>query len=133
MIILDVLDEITAALAGTGVSVPNAFGEIPVQPPVALLHLPPVVFDTGGRGFDRLPDVAIAVLIGDPTDPATYRTAATYADGVGPTSVKQAVQAYPYAACSTVRIVKADPVVATLQGVSLLGWMFHADVTGTRG
>lgn len=132
MILLDVLDEITAAVAGTGVSVPNAFGEIPVQPPVALLHLPGIVFDTGGRGFDRMPDVLISLLVGEPNDPGTYRQAAPYADGVGPASVKQQVETYRYQSCSAVRIVKVEPVVATLQGVPLLGWMFHADVTGGR-
>lgn len=134
MIVADVLTELMTAVTATGVHVPNRWGERPNQPPMALVELPGRVdFDTGGRGFDRIPDVNLIVLVGDPTRDDSFRKAAPYMDGVGDRSVKQAVESHRYTSCSTVRVAWCEPTVARLQDTPHLALIFHIDVTGSRG
>lgn len=133
MILADVLDELMAAAEGAGVAVPERWGDRPPRPPLALVELPDrIVFDTGGTGFDRYPSVALVVIVGDPAAPASYRALTGYLDGTGPQSIKQAVEAYAYTACGTVRVVDAVPDVVSLAGVDLLAAVFHIDVAGGR-
>jgi hypothetical protein len=127
-----VLDEIMAA-ASAVVPVPRRWGERPPSPPMALVDWPTkVLYDAGGRGFDRYPDVALIVLIGRPADPAAHRSMLPYLDGTGPQSIKQAIEAYRFTTCVAVRVAEASPEVVTLSGTDLLAATFHLDIAGRR-
>lgn len=128
---MEILSELsTAASAVDGVTVPARWGERPPRPPMALIEMPDeVVYDAGGTGFVRLPDVPLVIVCGGPTDPAAFRTAARYADTEGPASVKWMMEGYPYTACSTVRVATASPDVVDLAGTTFLAMIFHIDVT----
>lgn len=132
MNLADVLTEIIAAVATTGLRVPERLGDRPASgSPSALVELPTEIgYDTGGPGFDRYPDVQVIVMGGVPTRPDSLRALAPYADGAGPLSVKQAVQTYPYASCGRVRVARTTPEVVTIHGVDQLAFVFHCDVTG---
>lgn len=133
MNVSDVLAELLTAVAGTGIRVPPRWGDRPAGGPMALVDLPTkVIFDAGGRGFDRFPDVAVIVLGGSPTVPGSFREIAGYADGTGAKSVKQVLEAYPYTTCGAVRVAEATPDVVTVDGLDHLAWIFHVDVTGRR-
>jgi hypothetical protein len=133
MRVADVLAELLAALATTGVRTPPRWGDRPAGGPMGLVDLPTkIIFDAGGRGFDRFPDVAVLVLGGSPTVPESFRALAPYADGTGASSVKAALEAYPFTACGAVRVADAVPEVVTLDGIDHLAWVFHVDVTGRR-
>lgn len=133
MILADVLDELMAAAEGAGISVPERWGDRPPRPPLALVELPErVVFDVGGTGYDRYPSVSLVVIVGEPASPHSYRALTGYLDGQGPQSIKQAVEAYPFTACGSVRVVDAVPDVVSLAGVDLLAAVFHIDIAGRR-
>ena len=133
MILTAVLAELLAAAAATGVRTPPRLGDRPAGAPMAVVELPGRIdFDTGGRGFMRYPDVRLVVMCGPPTAPASWRALAPFADGSGPQSVKTAIEAYAYTACSTVRVSSAEPDVVAFDGVDQLALVFHIDVTGAR-
>lgn len=133
MRLLAVLSELMQA-AGTvdGITVPPRWGDRPPRPPTALVELPEEIqYDAGGRGYDRLPDVPLVVLCGDPTQPAAFRTAAAYAD-TGPGSVKTVMESYDYVEPITVRVASCTPDVADLAGTSFYVVIFHLDVAVSR-
>jgi len=133
VIVADVLTELLQAVKATGLQVPNRWGERPNQPPMALVEMPARVdFDVGGRGLDRIPDINLVVLVGDPTRDDSFRQAAPYMDGAGPRSLKQALEAHRYVSCSTVRLAWLEPTVASLQDTKHLAIIAHIDVTGSR-
>lgn len=127
----DVADELGAALATTGLNVPE-WGVQRVSPPFALIPLPEeITYDmTYGRGGDRIEDWPVLVLLAHPTKPETRRAIAEYADGSGPKSVKAAVEAHTYTACDTVRVGRAEFDVVSYAGTDYLAAMFHLDISG---
>lgn len=130
MIIVDVLQELMAAAATAGVSVPDRWGERPVQVPMALVELPDrIEYDAGGTGFTRYPDVALVVAGGEPTRPDAFRQIAGYAD-TGPGSLKDVIESYPYTSCDAVRVAWAEPQVVTLAGTDRIAMILHVDVSG---
>jgi hypothetical protein len=132
VILADVLSELLAAAATTGVRIPPQLGDKPAGSPMAIVELPDtILFDKGGR-FDRYPDVRLVLMCGPPTAPTSWRALTPYADGTGPKSMKAALEAHPYTACSTVRVASAEPDVVSYSGVDQLAIVFHIDVTGGR-
>ncbi len=130
MIVTEVLAEIMTAAAATGATAPNRWGERAPRPPMILVELPEqVVYDSGGK-FTRYADVPVAVLVGDPTQPSSFRAAAAYLDDESPASLKLAIEAHEYESCATVRVATGSVEVFTLQGQDFLGALVHVDVTG---
>ncbi len=133
MILVDVLAELLAAAATTGVVTPPRVGDRPAGAPMAIVELPDsILYDTGGRGLDRYPDVRLVVMAGTPGRPESVRALCPYADGTGPQSIKAALESFPYTACSAVRVAKAEPAAVAYSGVDQLAMIFHCDVAGGR-
>lgn len=131
------LDAVAAELADAlktidGLNVPE-WGVQRVHPPFGLIPLPEsITFDaTYGRGSDRIEDWPVLVLLARPTDPETRKAIAAYADGSGLRSVKAAIEAHTYTACSTPRVTSAEFDVVSYAGTEYLAAMFHLDVTGS--
>ncbi|MFI1195512.1 hypothetical protein ACH4T9_19955 [Micromonospora sp. NPDC020750] len=127
-----VAEELRAALGVIeGLNVAE-WGVKRVQSPAAVVSLPERVdYDaTYGRGSDQLTDMAVLVLIARPTDPATLREVATYADGSGPRSVKAAIEAHTYTSCDSVTVVSAEFERVSYADIEYLAAMFRLDITG---
>lgn len=131
------LEDIAAEIAiplGTlpGMRVP-AWGIESVEAPAALVALPERMNydETYGRGSDAIPDLPLVVLIGAPEDRASRKRLSAYADGTGPQSVKQVLEAYAWTTCDDVHVayVEFDQTVS-YAGVSYLAAIFHLDITG---
>ena len=127
-----VAGELAAALKTiTGLRVP-AWGVETIQPPAAVIALPERInYDaTYGRGSDRIPDLAVVVLVGKPDQRTARKTIAAYADGSGTKSVKAKLEAYTYTTCDSVTVVWAEFDTARYAGTDYLAAIFHLDITG---
>jgi hypothetical protein len=114
-----------------GLKVPE-WGVQRIHPPAAVITLPDRIDydDTYGRGSDRIPDLAVVVLVAHPTQPEARRAIAAYTDGSGPKSVKAAVEAYAYTSCDSVRVAWAEFDTVAYAGTDYLAAIFHLDITG---
>lgn len=126
--------EIGTALAGiAGMRVP-AWGVESIEPPAALIALPDRMNydETYGRGDDAIPDLPVVILIGAPEDRASRKKLAAYADGAGPTSVKQVLEAYAWTTCDVVHVASVEfDATAVYAGTAYLAAIFHLDITGS--
>lgn len=132
MNLIEVADELGAALKTIeGLRVPE-WGVQRVHPPFALLPLPEQVsYDLAyGRGGDRIEDWPLLVLVANPAQPAARRSIAEYAAGSGAKSVKARIEAHTYTACDTVRVTSAEFDVVSYAGTDYLAAMFHLDISG---
>ncbi|MFI6763851.1 hypothetical protein ACIBF5_32485 [Micromonospora sp. NPDC050417] len=132
MNVADVADEVRAALDTIqGLHVPE-WGVKRASGETALVTLPErIEYDaTYGRGTDRIPDLAVIILVPRPTTPEAVRAVAKYADGSGDHSVKAAVERHTYTACDTVRVASVEFDIATYVATEYLAAMFHLDITG---
>lgn len=111
-------------------------GASKISAPAGLV-LPPERIQFGttyGAGCDRYPDVWLMVLVDDPTNWRSYTELAPYCAGSGPTSVRAAVEGYPYTACDpqTVKVTEGEFDVVKYAGIPYLAAIFHVDLIGTE-
>lgn len=124
--------ELTAALKTVaGLNVPE-WGVQRVHPPAALISLPDrITYDeTYQRGTDKYEDVQVIVLVAHPTKPEARREIATYADGSGATSVKQAIEAHTYTSCTEPHVAWAEFRDVTYADTPYLACIFHLEISG---
>lgn len=122
----------TALGAITGLRTPP-WGVESVEPPAAIVALPERIdYDvTYHRGSDQIPDLPLVILVGAPEERASRKTLSAYADGTGPRSVKQVLEAYSWSSCDQVTVTSVEFAQdATFGGVPLLAAIFHLDIIG---
>lgn len=129
----DVMDQVGDALESiTDLNV-FRFPPYSLTPPAVVVSYPEQYnYDsTYGRGMDRIPDLQVVVVEGRPTDHSTRDRLAAYADGSGPRSIKQAIEAGTYTACDSVRVVSVlfDPV--DIGGTTYMAALFEVDIAGS--
>ena len=133
MNIAAVMDELGAVLAGVPTLRVHPWTRRQVNPPEALLALPDIDYDsTYGRGSDTL-ELDITVLVGAASDRASRDTIARYADGAGPHSIKQALDAHAWTTCDEVTVVRCEFATVTVAAVDYLGAVFTTRITGAGG
>lgn len=136
MNVADVVENLRSALGTiSGLRVAE-WGAPKISAPAALV-LPPERIDFGvtyGAGCDRYPDLWVMVLVDDPTNWRSYQQLAPYCASSGPTSVRAAIEGFPYTACDpqTVKVTSAEFDVVKYAGISYLAGIFHTDLTGTE-
>ncbi|MEU5938641.1 hypothetical protein ABZ807_05535 [Micromonospora sp. NPDC047548] len=126
------VDLSTALKTITGLRVPP-WGVEKITPPAAIIALPErITYDgTYGRGSDQYPDLTVVVLVGKPAERSARKAVAAYADGSGPKSVKEAIEAHTYSSCDSVRVAWAEFDEARYNaGGPYLAAIFHLDITG---
>lgn len=131
MNLANVANELRTALdAIDGLTVPE-WGVQRISPPAALIPLPERVdYDaTYVRGQDLIPDLPVLVLVANPTQPEARRAVAAYANGVGPSSVKVAIEAREYIGF-TARVAWVEFDVVQYAGVDYLAAAFHLEISG---
>ena len=130
------VDEVAAELGAALDTIPDLnvpeWGVQRVSPPFAVVPLPERVDydDTYQRGTDRIEDWPVMVLVPHPTKPEARRAIAPYADGSGAQSVKAAVEAYAFTACTTPRVEWSEFDVVSFAGTDYLAAIFHLNIKG---
>lgn len=129
----DLFDEMFTVLdaASIGLTVPDDRGGVRGRPPSPYIDLPEIVYGSGGPGLDRIPDLGLMVVFGPANNVVTFKTALAYASTTGPKSIKAALEAHTWEHADTLYVVRAEPVMETLQGSNpQIAYTFHIDVTG---
>lgn len=133
MNIAGVMDELGAALETIGGLQVFPYWADRVTPPAAVVGWPDSYsFDaTYGRGSDRI-TVPVTVLVGRVTAATSRDRLAAYADGSGPSSVKQAVDGHASSAYDTATVREVTEFATyTVAGVEYLGARFSVDIMGS--
>jgi hypothetical protein len=129
----DVMDEV--ALAFGEVTGLNSYGwpeASPALPAVVMNYPEGVDYDqTYDRGEDTITDLQAIVLIGNPQDRDTRDKAAQWADGDGPTSIKNFIEGYAYTSCDDVQVIRATFESGPVAGIPCLHIVFSCNVTGS--
>lgn len=136
MNVADVVDNLRGALGSIPALRVADWGAPKISTPAGLV-LPPARIQYGityGSGCDRYPDLWVMVLVDDPTNWRAYRELAPFCAGSGPSSVRAAIEGYPYTACDpqTVKVTEGEFDVVKYAGISYLAAIFHIDLTGTE-
>jgi len=129
----DVAAELSTALSTISGLRRPPWGVEKISPPAAIIPLPDRItydFSGYGRGVDRYEDLAVIVLVANPTQRTSRRQVAAYTDGSGAKSVKAAIEAHTYTACDTVRVAWAEFDVVKYAGTDYLAAIFHLDIVG---
>lgn len=102
-----------------------------VTPPAATVGFPDeYLFDeTFGRGSDRA-TIPVNVVVGKADARSARDQLAQYANGSGPTSVKQAVEQYATTAWDSVRVKSIEFGVVSIASVSYLAATFNIEIIG---
>jgi hypothetical protein len=127
-----VMDEVAATLSKiTGLRV-TAYPPESVVPPAGYVSYPESVnFDEAyGRGEDKITDLPIVLLASRVTTRAARDTAAAWASGDGPKSVKAALEAHTWRTCDDLTVTSCEFDVERIANVSYLAVMFRATVVG---
>lgn len=128
-----ILDEILTCMTGIpGLNVPDDTGKTLFAPPGPMISLPEITYGSDGAGIDRITDLQLTVFVGPTANPEVYRRALAYASTDGDLSVWAAVRAYDWTTLDTAYVTRAEPTVDDPAGRSLLGYIFHIDITGSR-
>lgn len=85
---------------------------------------------TYGRGSDRIQNLPVVALVGKVDDRTTRDNIGKFADGSGPSSVKQVLESGEYTAFDTIRVQTADFDIVTISGTEYLAATFACDITG---
>lgn len=135
MIIEDVMDELGRALGTVSGLRVNSYDEDEITPPAALISLPTnVKFDeTYGRGADVM-TLVVTLLVSRNGSGRTRRGAiAPYADGVGPKSIKKALERHQYRACDFAVVTSAEFANVKMNEATYLGVIFTVNIAGQGG
>jgi hypothetical protein len=128
-----VMDEVAKALESiTGLRV-TPYPPESVSPPAGYVSYPQTVdFDEAyARGEDRFTDLPVVLVTSRVTTRAARDTAAAWASGDGPKSVKRALEAWTWQTCDDVTVTSAEFDVERIGNVSYLAVMFKATVVGS--
>lgn len=126
----DLLDEIFGVLEDVpGLNVPETPG-VQARMPSPSVELPEVVYGEHGPGLDRISDLVLMIIFGQPNNAQVFRSALEYASTSGARSIRAALQAHAWEACSTLYVARAEPIVDTFNGHPGLAYAFHIQITG---
>ena len=126
----DVLDEIFGVLEDVpGLNVPSTPGVLAKMPSPSV-ELPAVVYGDQGPGLDRITDLVLMIVFGQPNNAQVFRSALEYASTSGARSIRAALQGHSWSSCSTFYVRSAEPIVDTFNGHPGLAYAFHIDITG---
>lgn len=108
-----------------------AFPPDSVAPPAAVVSYPEGYdYDaTYQRGADSV-TLPVVVVVGKPSDRSTVERLGKYADGSGPFSVKQVVEAGNYTAFEAVRVMDVDFDAVDIGGTTYMAALFSLDIGG---
>lgn len=135
MIIENVMDEIGAALDTVNGLRVHSYDEDKVVPPAALISLPTGInfLAAYGRGMDEM-TLVVTLLVSRTGGGRTRRAAiAPYADGVGPKSVKKALERHQYRSCDVVAVASAEFANIKMNEATYLGVIFTVNIAGQGG
>lgn len=131
MIITRVMDEIGNRLK----SIPRlnvlSYEADDITVPAAMVSLPTLgTFDeTYGRGMDSM-TLYVTILVSSADDRIRRDQIAPYADGSGPTSIKQVLQSGSYTAFHTLRVASFSFNVVKISEIRYLAAVFTNEITG---
>lgn len=127
-----VVAEVLGVAEGVGLRV-GKWGEAVARPPMAIVAMPEqIVYDPlgGRRSLDRIPELDLIVMGGEPTSARVMRQVAEYADSAGPRSIPAAIDAHAWISCDSARVASAECDVVTYASTDQLAFIFHIDITG---
>jgi len=128
----DAMDEVATALSAvTGLRITAHPVESIVPPAGAIGYPESIDYDqTYGRGTDQINSLPVACYVGKATSRAARNTAAAWADGTGPTSVKAAIERHTYTSCDNVTVTRAEFSIESVAGVDYVQVLFLLDIIG---
>ena len=136
MIILDVVNELRAALATiTGLNVPPWGGDI-AKPPAAVIAMPDSIeFDASyRRGRDTIPDLQLIVIVDYQNSRSGFEAIAPYLDGSGPKSIKALTAAKnaatSWTSCDRARVTSVSIDLPTYKETTVVSATFHLTIVG---
>lgn len=133
MNLLTIATEIRTVAKTLGIRTPP-WGAMQIQPPALIVPLPDriEVHSTYGNGLSRIEDLPVALLIGNPTEPAAYTQIAAYTAGAGAKSLTLAFEGHTWACCDELTVTSIELGFGTYAGQEVLAAEFHLDIMGRR-
>lgn len=103
-----------------------------LSPPAGYVSYPQSIdFDHSyGRGEDRFTDLPIVLVASNVTTRTARDTAAAWAAGDGPKSVKRAMEAHTWTTCDDLTVTSCEFDIERFAGGQYLAVMFKATVVG---
>jgi len=132
MILVDVMDQIGAALETIDGLRVRPYTEQRVTPPAGMVTLPTRIDydETFGRGADAIL-LPVIIFVGRVDAGSSHRALGTYVDGTGAHSVKRAIEEHdPQGAYDFAHVQDAQFLVMSVAGIELLTATFRVRIVG---
>lgn len=131
MRLIDIMDGLAAA-CGTieGLRV-TAYPENRVNPPQAMVSYPRrYSYDaTFGNGTEDV-ELSVVVFVGGRDAGSARNAIGQYVDGIGGTSIKEAIEKHETTAWDIAHVINAEFIIATVAGVEYQSAMFRVRILG---
>lgn len=132
MNLLNVMNEITAAVNTIADLRVKPWHQETLTPPAALVTLPASInyHGTYGTGVQMIEDLTVVVLVGKSSDRVALKRIAAYAAATGASSVKAAIEGATYTSLSTINVDSCEFDNPEYDGTEYLAAIFHCSITG---